>query len=323
MAVTAGRFELLIRQRLGALSRTLPSARAGDVTSVHQARVATRRLREALPLITRGSSLRKHTRRVRRLTRALGPVRELDVALLTLDEFDGTPHGTAPRSRAGRQQGTASSRSSQQAEVPRAGVLSLQHAIRQERTRMQVDMRRTIDRTRLAKLSEKLVAAARKRDKEGPGPRTVDPKQLAAARERAARRAERLRIKVENAAAIYLADRLHEVRIAAKKLRYAMEIVRDLSRSRAAARILTLKRAQDLLGRIHDLEVLIARTRAIQGSPNAPTLRVSADMDLLVRRLETECRRLHGRYIAMRAPMLTICDHVSGVRTSRRGEPAA
>ena len=319
MAVTAGRFELLIRQRLGALARTLPPARAGDVTSVHQARVATRRLREALPLITRGSSLQKHRRRVRRLTRALGPVRELDVALLTLDEFDGT-QGTAP-SRSGRQ-GTARSRSGQQAEV-RAGVLSLQQAIRQERTRLQVDMRRTIDRTRLPKLSEKLVAAARKRDKAGPGPRTVDPKQLAAARDRAARRAERLRIKIESAAAIYLADRLHEVRIAAKKLRYALEIVRDLSRSRATARILTLKRAQDLLGRIHDLEVLIARTRAIQGSPNAPTLRVSADMDLLVRRLETECRRLHGRYIAMRAPLLTICDHVSGVRTSRRGEPAA
>jgi ABC-type sugar transport system ATPase subunit len=105
--------------------------------------------------------------------------------------------------------------------------------------------------------------------------------------------------------------------------RRLLEIVRDLSRSRATARILTLKRAQDLLGRIHDLEVLIARTRAIQGSPNAPTLPVSADMDLLVRRLETECRRLHGRYIAMRAPMLTICDHVSGGPTSRRGEPAA
>jgi CHAD domain-containing protein len=320
MAVTAGRFEMLIRQRLGALSRTLPSARAGDVTSVHQARVATRRLREALPLVTHGSAVRKHTRKIRRLTRSLGPVRELDVALLNLDEFDDT-QGTA-RGRSGRPQGTVPSRSGRQGEV-RAGVLSLRQAIRHERTRMQVDMRRTIDRTRLAKLSEKLVAAARKRDKEGPGPRTVDPKQLAAARDRAARRAERLRIKIENAAAIYLPDRLHEVRIAAKKLRYALEIVRDLSRSRATARILRLKRAQDLLGRIHDLEVLIARTRALQGSPNAPTLRVSADMDLLVRRLEIECRRLHGRYIAMRAPLLTICDHVSGVRTSRRGEPAA
>ena len=43
--------ELLIRQRLAALSRTLPGARKGDVHAVHQARVATRRLREALPLV--------------------------------------------------------------------------------------------------------------------------------------------------------------------------------------------------------------------------------------------------------------------------------
>jgi CHAD domain-containing protein len=188
---------------------------------------------------------------------------------------------------------------------------------------MHLDMRRTIDRARLDKLAGKLISAARKRDKEGPRPRTVDPKQLAAARDRVARRGERLRITIENAAAIYLPDRLHEVRIAAKKLRYAMEIVRDLTASRANARIATLKRAQDLLGRIHDLEVLIARTRAIQGSSNAPTLRVSADMDLLVRRLETECRRLHGRYIAMRAPLLTICDYVTDVRASRRRASAA
>lgn len=299
MAVTAGRFEMLIRQRLAALARMLPSARAGDVASVHQARVATRRLREALPLLVRGSSLRKHRRTVRRLTRSLGPVRELDVALLTLDEFAGT------------------------GEVPRAGVLSLHQTIRQERARMHADMRHSIDRTRHGKLSAKLVAAAKKRDQEGGRPSVVDPKQLVEARARTARRAERLRISIENAAAIYLPDRLHEVRIATKKLRYAMEIVRDLSRSRATAQIATLKRAQDLLGRIHDLEVLIARTRALQGSPNAPTLRVSADMDLLVRRLEMECRRLHGRYIAMRAPLLAICDRVTLVRASRRRTSAA
>jgi CHAD domain-containing protein len=277
----------------------LPSARTGDIAAVHQARVATRRLREALPLVLRGSSLRKQTRAVRRLTRALGPVRELDVALLTLEEFAGAR------------------------DVPRTGVLSLHQVIRQERSRMQVDLRRAIDRMRLDKLTEKLVAAARKRDKQGGRSRSVDSKQLTVARARSVRRAERLRITIENAAAIYLPDRLHDVRIAAKKLRYSLEILRDLSASRAIARILMLKRAQDLLGRIHDLEVLIARTRAIQGSPNAPTLRVSADMDLLVRRLETECRRLHGRYIAMRAPLLAICDHVTSARTSRRRASAA
>jgi hypothetical protein len=38
--------------------------------------------------------------------------------------------------------------------VPRAGVLSLHQAIKQERSRMQLDMRRTIDRARLDKLGE-------------------------------------------------------------------------------------------------------------------------------------------------------------------------
>jgi CHAD domain-containing protein len=299
MGVAAGRSEVLIRQRLGALSRALPAARAGDVSAIHAARVATRRLREALPLVARASSARKLARIVRRLTRALGPVRELDVALLTLDEL------------AARR------------DIPRESVTVLQQAVRQERARLRLDMARTIDRADVDKVSRKLLAAAQKRDSVGLRPRSPDPKQLAAARQRAARRADRLRASIENAADLYLPDRLHEVRIAVKKLRYAMEIVRDLSASRATARITQLKRTQDLLGRIHDLEVLIARTRAIQGSPNAPTLLVSAGMDQLVRRLETECRQLHGRYIATRASLLAICDHAAGIQTRRRRAPAA
>jgi CHAD domain-containing protein len=277
----------------------LPGARAGDVNAIHQARVATRRLREALPLVARGRAARTVRRAVRRLNRALGPVRELDVALLTLNELTGTR------------------------DVPRAGVVALQQAVRQERSRMHLDMRRMVDRSDLEKMGRKLVRAAKRHDALGPKARAADSKQLGAARERAGRRAERLAASIENAAAIYLPDRLHEVRIAVKKLRYAMEIVRELSGSRAMVRIMTLKRAQDLLGRIHDLEVLIARTRAIQGSPNAPTLRVSADMDLLVRRLETECRRLHGRYITMRASLLSICDYATAIRPSGRRESAA
>ena len=79
--------ELLIRQRLSALSRTLPGARKGDAHAVHQARVATRRLREALPLVVPGKSGKTLARKVRRVTRALGPVRELDVALLNLEQL--------------------------------------------------------------------------------------------------------------------------------------------------------------------------------------------------------------------------------------------
>ena len=49
---------------------------------MHRARVATRRLREALPVLDgERRGLRRLRKDLRALTRALGPVRELDVTL--------------------------------------------------------------------------------------------------------------------------------------------------------------------------------------------------------------------------------------------------
>ena len=51
-----------------------------DPEAVHQARVASRRLREVLPIVLApGGRTERLRRTVRRLTRTLGPVRELDV----------------------------------------------------------------------------------------------------------------------------------------------------------------------------------------------------------------------------------------------------
>ena len=67
---------------LGVLSRTWSRVEAGDVDAVHRSRVATRRLREALPLVKgRGRERRRLRRELRSVTRSLGPIRELDVAL--------------------------------------------------------------------------------------------------------------------------------------------------------------------------------------------------------------------------------------------------
>jgi CHAD domain-containing protein len=288
--------ESLILQRLRALSRQLPAAQQGNVHAIHQARVATRRLREALPLVVDGPGGRKLERKVRALTQALGPVRELDVVLHTLDALEDAE------------------------DVPRRGIDCLRRLVSDQRRRRHAEMRRQVADCDLSKLRKKAVAGARKHDAavaravaRGDRPaarRGADPVRVAAADRRAGRRAERLRLAIENAAGIYLPDRLHEIRIAVKKLRYAMEVARDLRASRATVRINTLKRAQDLLGRMHDLEVLIARTRAVQGSPGASDLRLSSDLDRLVRRLENECRRLHVRYIESRPALLAICDHM-------------
>jgi CHAD domain-containing protein len=273
--------EVLIRQRVQALRRALPAAQAGDRESIRLARVATRRLREALPLVGSGGRGRKLRRKVRRLTRALGPVRELDVASETLDALAD--------------------------EAPRAAVACLKQVLRRERRRLQAAMAREVARVDLETLRRRALAAARRI-------RGVDP---AAG---TARRALRLRSAIDGAGSIYLPDRLHDVRVALKKLRYALELSRDMSGARGGARLRRLKAAQDLLGRMHDLEVLIARVRAVQGSPQAPTLSLSGDLDRLVRRLEAECRQLHGHYMAMRKALLAIC-LLLAAPPGRRGHP--
>ncbi|HKC57110.1 MAG TPA: CHAD domain-containing protein [Vicinamibacterales bacterium] len=273
--------ENLIRQRVMALGRALPAAKDGNAASLHQARVATRRLRAALPIVGSGAKAEKLARSVRRLTRALGPLRELDVELLILDELE------------------------KRGEVPYAAVDRLRASIIDERQHLQADVRDRIDDFDIDKLRKRAVSVARK---QGEDKRPRDAQAAAFARARAGRRARRLGAAIEDAAGLYLPDRLHAVRIAVKKLRYTLELMPRAASSRNAARVRSLKHAQDLLGRMHDLEVLIARTRGIQSSPGASTLQVSADLDRLVRRLETECRQLHGHYMAAR-PALQSLSH--------------
>jgi hypothetical protein len=102
-----------------------------------------------------------------------------------------------------------------------------------------------------------------------------------------------------------------------------MELVRELSGSRAAAKLRTLKESQDLLGRIRDLEILIARTRAVQGAPGAPNLKLSAELDRIVRRFENDCRQLHGHYMSSRQSLLSICDHAIAAADPKRAARAA
>jgi len=289
--------EILLRQRFAVLTRTLPSAQSGDVTAIHEARVATRRVRAALPLVTRGSKGRKLKKAVSRLTRALGGVRDLDVALLTLDEL------------------------ASDATLQSEGIDLLASVAAEERRHHYAAMVRELEGVDLERLQRKVMAAARKHvTREGQA--ESDPKGLKAVAKRAVRRAESLHEAIENAGGIYLPDRLHQVRIAVKKLRYTMEIARELSRSRATARIRTLKSAQDLLGRMHDFDVLITRIRALQGSDRAPTLKVSADLDRLVRHLEMECRQLHVRYTEFKKKLLELCDHVTSADARRPASAA-
>jgi CHAD domain-containing protein len=214
-------------------------------------------------------------------------VRELDVALMNVNELTAD------------------------AAIQSPGIDLLRATLSDERQGLFADMAERIDRVDLERLQRKtLAAAARYLQSDADA---ASDRQLRPVIKRAARRALSLQAAIENAGGIYLPDRLHAVRIAVKKLRYVLEIARELSRSRAMARIRTLKNVQDLLGRMHDFEMLIMRIRALQGSNRAPTLKVSADLDRLVRRLEMECRQLHVGYMGFKNKLLELCDYVTSV----------
>src|SRR5436190_8030406 len=66
----------------------LPGVESGEVGAIHRTRVAARRIRELLPVLQLDSStVRKMNRRLRRVTRGLATLRELDVLTALIDEL--------------------------------------------------------------------------------------------------------------------------------------------------------------------------------------------------------------------------------------------
>lgn len=266
------RLEAVLPKRLHALVRDLPSAAGGDVEAVHRTRVASRRVREALPIFEDHSGrLRKARRRTRALTRALGAVRELDVALDLL---------------AGR---TASSSNG------RAALEVLRAHIRQEREhrrRVMLDQLEAIKPDRIVRCIADAVDDL---------PAGADAHWRQSLSERLARRVARMQAALDHAGALYLPDRLHQVRIALKKLRYGLEITGDLRFGSTVLAVKTLKAAQDALGELHDLEVLSAHVRRVQETTAQGRGELQAELETLARALDNECRALHARFLVARA----------------------
>jgi CHAD domain-containing protein len=133
---------------------------------------------------------------------------------------------------------------------------------------------------------------------------------------RIARRARRLGRAIDTAGQVYAAQPLHDVRIAAKKLRYALEIANDTGAAPCSKAVRSLKRAQDLLGRLHDLQVLQHYAAAVGAVPRRRRSTPDAALAGLTRLIEDECRHLHARYVAMLPALAEVMD------TARRDVPA-
>jgi CHAD domain-containing protein len=276
----------LLKKRLDALTRVLSALEEGDVRALHRARVASRRLRELVPVLQldRGDA-RKLARRLRKVTSRLGVVRELDVLLLSIDELHVSRRvGRPALSRVGM----AVSKDRDRARKHLAG-----HLLLREIRRLARKLDRVVEHLRLTEASASRAEAGAWRW---------------AIEARVARRAARLSQAIQDAGAVYLPERLHVVRIALKKTRYAMELKNEVAGVRRHPDVRTLKRGQDLLGRMHDLQVLTERVRQMQASMPRPSLSEWREFDALLGSLEDDCRRLHARYMRLRDALTAIAD---------------
>jgi CHAD domain-containing protein len=287
-----------LRRRVNVFSRESKRVFEGDVDALHRTRIASRRLRELLPVLHHDAdTTRKLRRRLRRVTRQLGMVRDFDVLTHLVSEL--------ARDR----------------RHPRAALRVLDAELKQQRGGACQELEAKLPRRKLQKLARRLKRMAKHVEpadaSEQRHPRRHTRTAIWALDALVVRRAALVREASASAGTAYNPQQLHDVRVAVKKLRYSVELQAEARDDRVRSEIRVLKATQDLLGRLHDFQVLIEHARRLQGVPPTPD-RSSMDLTALVRALERDCRQLHARYVRDAAKLVAIVGKLEKPRSPDR-----
>ncbi len=247
-----------IRRQAKQLGKQLPGVCSGeDIECVHRARVASRRLRAAFRVFSGcfgDRTLRRWRKHVRNLAQQLGQARDLDVQIDFLCGF--VSHALEPS-------------------VCR-GLSRLLAELERRRERMQPRVVRAVERFQRSGVLEEMLSRTKKMlDR----PNGAAPEE--ATLEAAAELSPAIRARLEE----YLAledslqepddvERLHSLRIAAKRLRYTLEIARLVYPTDLQPFIEAAKTLQTLLGEIHDCDVWQAELDDFQATMRKRLLRV-------------------------------------------------
>jgi len=276
----------ILQRRVESLADELSDVAAGEVEAIHRTRVATRRLREVLPIAVGDRTARNLSRRLRDVNRTLGPVRELDVLAELIVELEPksrysiTAVGTAvarARKEASDQLESCAQKLSKAATRLRGAVVELQSKEAADFPKVKRDCQWAIQ-ARMVKRGVRLGAA------------------------------------IDRAGVLYASGPLHEVRVSVKKLRYAIELADEIGEARPGA-VKTLKSVQDLLGRQHDLEMLLLWARQVQVS--TPERASWHELASLASAIEGDCRKLHARYVRERSALTSVISHVAATEHAK------
>jgi triphosphatase len=225
----------IVARHLHRLRLNDPGTRIGeDPEALHDLRVATRRLRAAVRIFAGGipSRLQNGMRQeLQWLGQLLGPVRDLDVQLAKLDGFiAAAPAGFRP------------------------ALGCLREYMDGERARRRADMLAGLDTTRYFRL---LLRLERFADARGQSRDAAARELIVVAGQRAIKRAFRRLIKRgDKIQSMPHPEDLHALRIRAKRLRYLLEFLQELTGKPGRRLVKRLTELQDLLGSYHDAVVL-------------------------------------------------------------------
>jgi CHAD domain-containing protein len=235
-----------VRRQARRLALQLEGVRAAEeVEHVHRARVATRRLRAALRVFDEcftPKQVRRWRKAIRRTTAALGKARDRDVqieflcdALAALGAKDCT-----------------------------AGVAHVLVRLERSRQRLQPRAVKAIDRLeRKGTLREMRRAAKRIIAASDASPQDVrTPEVVALIGRHVDRRIDKLLQHQDGLANPDDHKRHHAMRIAAKRLRYTLEIARAACPGRLEGAVEAMKKVQTLLGEVHDCDVWLDQLEA-------------------------------------------------------------
>ena len=254
-----------LRHNAKVFAAQLDLAQSGDPKAIHRARVATRRLREALAVAAGvlGGDAEALRKEFRTITSALGPVRELDVSRRLLREI------------------------ADDAAWPTDAVDRVEQRFAVERSTALERLHHVLGHSDTQALAERVRAVAR-------DVKEIEPaKLMATVSTRYARRSREFARTLQEAGTVFAGDRLHRVRIAAKKLRYLLELG-DSSNSDALRR---LKRLQKFLGNVHDAQMVQQQIDTTAASESVVGLYRA--LRAMSRDVEAEGRAWHGKALPL------------------------
>jgi len=230
---------------------------AADIEHIHRMRVASRRLRAALPLFAEcfePGTARRWRKEIRKVTRALGAARDADVQIAFLRSYLATvPAEGEPRF--GLHFSAEAGGAAAPAAPLRTGVECLLLRLSQRRAALQPAVAAAMDDLEAAGTAGAIAAACRERMA---GADVRSPYALEQAFVHISLCLDDLFSHAASVADPAAEKEHHAMRIAAKRLRYMMETFAPLYPGELKGEIAALKKLQDYLGDIHDCDVWAA-----------------------------------------------------------------